>query len=95
MPTQKHLQDFTPFHVSVEGIELDCLIEYMPAGVYDEQPYEASASCEYVILDGRDITAILSEALLTELANRYMSDLNEQASNARTERRIDALERAA
>lgn len=100
MPTpeqdlQQHLQGYEQFTTTCEGIELECLMDYLPAGEYDEQPYPASASCEYVILDGRDITLLLSEDMLEELAKKYLKQLDQNAENAKTERRIDALENAA
>lgn len=86
-PMQKHLQGYDQFEITLDGVlPVMCLMSYVPAfnGGRDEPSHGASASCEYLILDGRDVTEYIKPSVLKHIESQYL----EAIKTARTERKL-------
>jgi len=78
--TKADLDKYEHFRTAVEGVEFDCYIEYTEEHGDDvnEPYYPACAECQYILINGVDITPVIdlhSSTLMQEIDTRYIEKI--------------------
>lgn len=88
---QNHLKDYIQFRTTVEGIELLALIDEYQDETRDGVAVTC-ASCQYVLCDGRDITLLVKDSVISIIEGNYLQDQYSYRDRMILNRHLDALE---
>lgn len=93
-PTPAELADFYEFQTTINGVVLDCFIEYEAAfdGSDDEPGYDETIALMWALADGVPVTGLLDECDVEEIEARAKKSMGHSKFNSELDRAADLYE---
>lgn len=94
MPSSINTSGLEEFKTSVEGLELVSFIEYEDeeGDGWNEPHYDECCGVMYVLLNGADITEIVSEKVTETIAERFLEHIKDKKDQALISQQEDNLQ---